>query len=273
MLPDHRELWWTTSAAHNIYPKEVPSYAKYNVELTRAMRNLGGQLIAPLADYLGAKGSLLKAMALDSQAHFNGSMNAWSLHYAPYSAEVMDKLGVINRLVAHQDPAFFTLLPQSSGAGLQLLQNDGSWLDVSAEKEMIIMNAGDTLKLVTEGLVNEKGESRAIPSKTHRVMGNRKTALKDRYSMPFFFNLNLEKPYLNLQTGKPIHLKSTTIGKGFEVTIDKAGYQLMYVRSKAGGQINPNMTYEAFVDSQRNMGQELQKAVADSNLQGYKLLP
>lgn len=78
---------------------------------------------------------------------------------------------------AHEDTDLLTLLPSATVQGLQFLNNN-NWETVRYQFGDIIVNAGDTFNLVSNGL---------IKSVTHRVISlNNEDATAPRFSMAYF---------------------------------------------------------------------------------------
>ena len=95
------------------------------------------------------------------------------LHYPPLSPDA-DPNAV--RAAAHEDINFLTIMVAAKGAGLELLDRDGSWLPVETEPPNLIVDSGDMLARMTNGV---------IPATTHRVVNPAGPNIS-RYSMPFF---------------------------------------------------------------------------------------
>ncbi|PIS02544.1 MAG: hypothetical protein COT85_04465 [Chlamydiae bacterium CG10_big_fil_rev_8_21_14_0_10_42_34] len=76
---------------------------------------------------------------------------------------------------AHTDINFFTILPRSTARGLQVLNQEGNWIDVIVPDGAFVINCGDMLENLTNGY---------FKSSVHRVIdpGNR----EERYSVVFF---------------------------------------------------------------------------------------
>ena len=72
-----------------------------------------------------------------------------------------------------------TLLIGAEEGGLEVLNNDGSWIKVNPSSNAIVCNIGDMLQLVTE---------KKLKSTTHRVINQDKKISKSRYSIPFFLH-------------------------------------------------------------------------------------
>jgi len=95
------------------------------------------------------------------------------LHYPPSPA------GTIGA-GAHSDFGALTLLLQDAAGGLQV-RHHGRWVPVPPNRDALVVNIGDMLERWTRG---------EYKSTLHRVVSTGGTA--DRYSVPFFFDGNLE---------------------------------------------------------------------------------
>lgn len=94
------------------------------------------------------------------------------LHYPPNtSASFDDQLGA----GAHTDWGMLTFLLQDDIGGLEVLAVDGTWLPARPVKGTFVVNIGDMITRMTNGLYR---------STTHRVKVN--TVGRDRYSVVFF---------------------------------------------------------------------------------------
>jgi isopenicillin N synthase-like dioxygenase len=80
------------------------------------------------------------------------------------------------RSAAHEDINLITLLCQASSGGLQIQTHDGSWHEVVAPRQHIIVDTGDMMQNLTNGYFR---------STTHRVV-NPPDEVSRRYSFPFF---------------------------------------------------------------------------------------
>ena len=101
------------------------------------------------------------------------------LHYPPTPAEEPTKRQLGSS--AHTDFSAITLLLQDEHEGLEVLdQTTGEWALVPPNKDGYVINLGDMMHKLTQGVYK---------SSMHRVVNRNKT---DRYSVVFFFDGNLD---------------------------------------------------------------------------------
>jgi isopenicillin N synthase-like dioxygenase len=105
------------------------------------------------------------------------------LHYPPARHTTQRQLGAS----AHTDFGAITLLLQDGNPGLQVQNhNTGAWMSVPSTRYAYVVNVGDMLQMWTGGL---------LKSSVHRVINGQE---RDRYSVVFFFDGNLDCPLLPL---------------------------------------------------------------------------
>ncbi|HYE43420.1 MAG TPA: 2OG-Fe(II) oxygenase family protein [Caulobacteraceae bacterium] len=182
-LPDLKEFWQighdvapgeaSDLFPPNVWPDAIPEFEPTFRRLFSALNETGKLLLRALAPKLG----------LDA-AHFDplverGTSLLRVLHYPPVAEDTPP--GAV-RSAAHEDINFITILVAAKGAGLQLLDRDGTWLPVETDPRNLIVDSGDMLQRLTNGV---------IPSTTHRVV-NPAGPNVSRYSMPFFMHPTLE---------------------------------------------------------------------------------
>lgn len=153
----------------NVWPTELPDFEPTFLTLFDALDDTGRTLLRALAPKLG----------LD-EAHFDpltryGTSILRVLHYPPVGDDVA--AGCV-RSAAHEDINFLTIMVAAKGAGLELLDRDGRWLPVETDPTNLIVDSGDMLQRLTNGM---------IPATTHRVV-NPAGPNVSRYSMPFFMH-------------------------------------------------------------------------------------
>lgn len=153
----------------NVWPDDtVAGFRPVMSALYEALDGLGGVCLEACAAYLGEPSRTFAAMADDSDTIVR------VIYYPP---TVGAPPGAV-RSAAHEDINLITLLSGATSEGLELLRRDGSWMPVHVSFEHIVVDAGDMLQNVTNGL---------FKSTTHRVV-NPRDASSDRYSMPCFIH-------------------------------------------------------------------------------------
>ena len=84
------------------------------------------------------------------------------------------------RAAAHEDINVITLLLGAEEAGLEVKHRSGEWLAVNPPAGALVINVGDMLQRLTNGV---------LPSTTHRVVNpSIARAAHPRYSTPFFLH-------------------------------------------------------------------------------------
>ncbi|MCT4641051.1 MAG: isopenicillin N synthase family oxygenase [Bacteriovoracaceae bacterium] len=124
---------------------------------------------------------LLEALgkALDVPEHYFANMTETgnsilrAIHYPPVGEA--PPIGSV-RAAAHGDINLITILMGATASGLQLLDRDGTWLDVETKEGQLVVDAGDMMSRITNDI---------IPATIHRVI-NPEDHTTARYSMPFF---------------------------------------------------------------------------------------
>ncbi|GAA6015480.1 hypothetical protein JCM10207_008609 [Rhodosporidiobolus poonsookiae] len=113
----------------------------------------------------------LDELALDKYFEFP-TANANCLHYPPQDAGDKEIVG----LAAHCDYSLFTLVLQQGVEGIQVLNDNGHWVPGPPKKYTYLVNVGDYLQILTNGIFR---------STVHRVINS---SGSERYSLPMFFS-------------------------------------------------------------------------------------
>lgn len=187
----------------NKYPKnvivnELEEFNSVGQKTYELLEETGRHVLGAIACYLN-----LDETYFDKHI-FNGNSILRAIHYPPITQEP-DKA---ERAAAHGDINLITLLMGAQGKGLQVLSNNGEWVDAIAEDDEIIVNIGDMLSRHT----NNK-----LKSTIHRVVNPPKDLWNSsRYSIPFFLHPRLEMPLDCLETcvdkNNPKGFDDTTAG-------------------------------------------------------------
>ncbi|MGN6057146.1 MAG: isopenicillin N synthase family dioxygenase [Sphingomicrobium sp.] len=154
----------------NVWPSEVPSFKDTFEELYATFDRTGLKILRAIARHL----KIDEGYFIDTVRDGNSVMRL--LHYPPIEGEP----GSHVRAGAHEDINTITLLLGAEEAGLELLTKDGRWIPVSPKPGELVVNIGDMLQRLTNGVLR---------STSHRVVNPpRERWGKSRYSMPFFLH-------------------------------------------------------------------------------------
>ncbi|MEC7877241.1 MAG: 2-oxoglutarate and iron-dependent oxygenase domain-containing protein [Bacteroidota bacterium] len=154
----------------NIYVEEIPEFNEIGKTVYKALEKTAIFVLRAISLYLD-----LDEYHFDKHV-IKGNSILRPIHYPP----IITKPKGAERAAAHGDINLITLLIGAHGKGLQVLTNDGEWIDAIAEKDEIIINVGDMLSRYT----NNK-----LKSTIHKVVNPPKGQWKkSRYSIPFFLH-------------------------------------------------------------------------------------
>ncbi len=177
--PDLKEFWHVgrDEELANPWPQEVPHFRSALSQLYLELELCATHLLRACALYLE-----LPAQFFDAEAR-QGKSILRVLHYPP----LLKPLSANSlRAAPHEDINLITLLCEATGPGLELLQTDGSWLAVNPLPGQIIVDTGDMLQALSNGVFR---------STTHRVVnpegqcvGAASPGKNRRFSLPFFMH-------------------------------------------------------------------------------------
>ena len=177
-FPDLKEFWHTgrslptghpltTIYPNNVSVAEVPEFDSVIAQLYGQLEACAATLLQACALYLGEPQTFLSDMIQD------GDTILRLIHYPPVPPSAHPSS---LRSAPHEDINLITLLCEATDDGLELFQRDGTWLPIRAMSGQIIVDSGDMLQQLTNGL---------LKSTTHRVV-NPGANRDRRFSMPFF---------------------------------------------------------------------------------------
>lgn len=153
----------------NLWPDEVvEDFRPALSELYQALDALGTICLEACARHLGEPAGTFADMTTDSDTIVR------VIYYPP----TVDAPPGAVRSAAHEDINLITLLSGATAEGLELLRRDGTWMPVHVSFDHIVVDSGDMLQNVTNGL---------FKSTTHRVV-NPADASSERFSMPCFIH-------------------------------------------------------------------------------------
>lgn len=153
----------------NIWPAEIAGFREAQLALFAAFEAAGARLLEAIAIHLGLPPDWFSAAVADGNS---------VLRLLHYPSTPPDAPGI--RAGAHEDINAITLLLGAEEAGLEIARPDGSWLPIAIGPGELIVNVGDMLQRLTNGL---------LASTTHRVRNPAPDRRgHSRYSMPFFLH-------------------------------------------------------------------------------------
>ena len=201
--PDLKEFWQagrpypndgsTPTYPQNVWPTEhVEGFQETTEKLYLGMELLAQRLLEACSLYLGQEATWLPDMSVE------GNTIMRMIHYPPLDDSMPE--GAV-RSAAHEDINFITLLVTATADGLEVMDHDGTWIKVQGDQDAIIVDSGDMLQNLTNGL---------FKSTTHRVV-NPKHANTRRYSMPMFvhprneIDLTPHPTFVEMTGGEPLY--------------------------------------------------------------------
>ncbi|PQB04380.1 isopenicillin N synthase family dioxygenase [Aureitalea marina] len=166
---------------NNLLVKELPQFNDTGMQAYRMLEKTAIYVLRALALHIG-----LEETYFDSWVS-GGNSILRPIHYPPI---ITEPDGAV-RAGAHGDINLITLLMGASTGGLQVLRNDGEWIDAIPEADELVINVGDML----ERLTNNR-----LRSTVHRVVNPPKEQWgTPRYSIPFFMHPRSDMPLNCLQ--------------------------------------------------------------------------
>lgn len=177
--PDLKEFWQMGQIVEgevmpkedypdNLQVSEVPEFNELSVKLFKNFESSARHLLRAIAIHLG-----IGEYYFDKHIH-NGNSILRAIHYPPITSEPKSAV----RAEQHEDINLITLLAGASAEGLQVLNKNNEWLDITAPEGCLVINVGDMLQRLT----NNK-----LKSTTHRVVNPpREKWHTQRFSIPFF---------------------------------------------------------------------------------------
>lgn len=219
--PDLKEFWHVGRETNedgsiaaqfpkNLWPMELAESKTIMTELYDQLEMCACHILEASAMYLGRPQFFMCGMVE------NGNSVLRLAHYPPVPEGITPS---VFRSAAHEDIDFITLLCEATGPGLEILNKKGEWLPVHAYEGQIIVNVGDMLQNLTNGL---------YLSTTHRVTNNNMDRNR-RFSMPFFVHpraeVNLSPlPECVSDKGRDPRYRDITAGQYFSERLTEIGF-------------------------------------------------
>ncbi|HTL90685.1 MAG TPA: 2-oxoglutarate and iron-dependent oxygenase domain-containing protein [Leptolyngbya sp.] len=216
-VPDLKEFWHVGKSSHlaNLDPIEVPEFRSTLDQLYRQLEPCAVKLLEACALYLGEARSRFSDTTIEADTILR------VIHYPPIPDDV-DPASL--RSAPHEDINLITLLCEATDSGLELLQRDGTWRAIPNLAGQIIVDSGDMLQQLTNGL---------LKSTTHRVVNPadrdlQRASRTRRFSMPFFVHPRAETDLTPLRssverTGGAIVYPKITAGEYLQQRLAEIG--------------------------------------------------
>ena len=193
-IADQKEFWhhgpviddsFDKKIPKNLIIHQIPNFNENFDTLYSELHKIGSRVLSVIALSLGLENDYFEPWIK------KGNSLLRSIHYPPVDSESNP-----HRARAHEDINLITLLIGAEEGGLEVLSKDGNWLKVAPSSKAIVCNIGDMMQLVTD---------KKLKSTTHRVIQDKKSESKPRYSIPFFLHpapsINLKSIYRNDDIG------------------------------------------------------------------------
>jgi isopenicillin N synthase-like dioxygenase len=169
----------------NIWPEEVPTFQKSTFTTYRTLEAAGKDVLRAIALYLE-----LPENYFDDKVR-NGNSILRPIHYFPIEDPDAVPADAV-RAAEHGDINLITLLMGASADGLQVKRRDGKWIPITALPDQIVVNVGDMLQRLTNGV---------LKSTIHRVVNPAREKMNSsRYSVPFFMHPRSEMSLAALES-------------------------------------------------------------------------
>lgn len=174
--PDLKEFWHVGRAEdvagevdypNNIWPREVPQFRPVMSTLFQQLEACALHLMEACGLYLNQSERFFATQVSEGQTILR------IIHYPPIPTDITPDS---QRAAPHEDINLITLLCEATTPGLELLKPDGTWLPIQPIPGQIIVDTGDMLQSLSNGV---------LKSTTHRVV-NPNSSRDRRFSMPFF---------------------------------------------------------------------------------------
>ena len=157
----------------NIWPAEVPTFKDSTFTAYRTLESAGQDELRAIALYLHLPENYFD----DKVKHGNSILRP--IHYFPIEDPDAVPADAV-RAAEHGDINLITLLMGASADGLQVKRRDDKWIPITALPDQIVVNVGDMLQRLTNGV---------LKSTIHRVVNPAREKMNtSRFSIPFFMH-------------------------------------------------------------------------------------
>jgi isopenicillin N synthase-like dioxygenase len=178
-LPPDPAAPWNRLQGPNLWPEALPELRDILLRWQAALTAVATRLVDAFAEALGQPADALRGI-------YAGKPNqTMKIIRYPGQEETRDDQGV----GAHKDSGLITFVLQDSRRGLQVLKEDGSWVDAVPVPGTFVVNIGELLELASNGY---------LKATVHRVVSPGPG--EERISVAFFLGARLDAtvPLLDL---------------------------------------------------------------------------
>ncbi|MFT3924030.1 MAG: 2-oxoglutarate and iron-dependent oxygenase domain-containing protein [Myxococcales bacterium] len=167
----------------NVWPAELPEFRRVVSAYYAEVVALGRRLLRGFALALGLAENHFEAQLVKPPSQ---------LRLLHYPAREPSERGM--GIGSHTDYEVFTIL-QATTPGLEVMNDEGRWIDAPPRPGAFVVNLGDMLEVLTNG---------HYASTAHRV----RPVPEERYSFPLFFSLDYQTVIEPLPGFAPLHERS-----------------------------------------------------------------
>ena len=169
----------------NRWPVEVPELERMALRLFGGLEQCARRLLFALAESYGLPGERFAGLV------DRGNSILRAVHYPPIAQPPPGAL----RAAPHEDINLITLLCGATQAGLEI-ESGGEWVPVRHEPGEIVVDTGDMLSRLTNGVLPATTHRVVLPDAAARAAG----ASSGRFALPFFAHA---RPECDLTAGPP----------------------------------------------------------------------
>ncbi|WP_432284937.1 2-oxoglutarate and iron-dependent oxygenase domain-containing protein [Aminobacter sp. BA135] len=191
-----RSTWEGPFFGPNQWPSDWPEFRELTYRYYQEMVGLAKKLLQGIALSLGLAESYFEDLMR------NPISIQRLLHYPPQSGNISEDMIGIG---AHTDYGNLTILAQDDVGGLQVMNRDGDWVQGTPIQGTFIINVGDLLQRLTNGV---------YLANLHRVVNS---SGRERYSIPFFIDADFDaiiEPLASCVTdSNPLRYRPVTCGE------------------------------------------------------------
>ncbi|HWE88323.1 MAG TPA: 2OG-Fe(II) oxygenase family protein [Pseudonocardiaceae bacterium] len=193
--------------ADNVWPDDAPAFRDHARAVFDALNDVGLAVLRALEPRLGTADGFFADMTRDASTALR------PLCYPPVTAE---QIGRVVWGCRHTDGNLVSILPPSTGKGLQVKLRGGGWIQGVAPEGHTIVQVGDMLQYLTGGYLR---------SAVHRIDAPDAPTGRSRYSSPLFIypRADVDLRPDERWGANPLKYRSITAAAFFEARLRSVG--------------------------------------------------